>query len=266
MFVLYRVKLYVAKMLDRFPNLKRMLRIVYIRIFHDATAEKALYRRLNGRKGVFFIQIGSNDGKTNDPMFELIKTNVSWRGIFVEPSPDAFAELKKNYGNEERFIFENVGISNQNGVADFYMVRASDAKKAKNLPICWPRVGSFSEEHVIRHINEPFSHLISRVRLKTISFESLIERNNVERIDMLHLDTEGYDSKILEQIDFNRRKPGLILFEHKHLHRDDRLRVYLLLANNHYLVKPIGYDTLAELSAASPVSVLQKAAQTAFEL
>ena len=57
-----------------------------------------------------------------------------------------------------------------------------------------------------------------------LTFEALCERNSVERIDLLAIDTEGSDAAILRQADIEARRPRLILYEHYHLspaERDD---------------------------------------------
>jgi hypothetical protein len=45
----------------------------------------------------------------------------------------------------------------------------------------------------------------------------MIQRNQVQQIDLIHIDTEGYDYEILKQIDFDKYQPDIILYEHKHL-------------------------------------------------
>jgi len=39
------------------------------------------------------LQIGANDGQRYDALWEL-RTFYKWKGIFVEPQPDAFAKLQ----------------------------------------------------------------------------------------------------------------------------------------------------------------------------
>ncbi len=49
----------------------------------------------------------------------------------------------------------------------------------------------------------------------------------------MHIDTEGYDWKILSQLDLNRFSPAIILFEHKHLtkSRKKKNQFHFLKAN-----------------------------------
>ena len=55
-----------------------------------------------------FIQVGANDGEYADPLHSFI-VNYPWHGILVEPQPDIFARLRKNYAAmKNRLIFENI--------------------------------------------------------------------------------------------------------------------------------------------------------------
>ncbi len=44
-----------------------------------------------------------------------------------------------------------------------------------------------------------------------------MNKHNVQEIDILHIDTEGFDYNVLSQIDFIKHKPYIILYENKHL-------------------------------------------------
>ena len=50
----------------------------------------------------FFIQVGANDGLMCDPIRQFIVKH-SWGGILVEPVPDYFELLKKNYLESFRY-------------------------------------------------------------------------------------------------------------------------------------------------------------------
>jgi len=48
-------------------------------------------------KEIAFLQIGSNDGIGGDPLREFIVGSANWHGVFVEPVPQMFAQLRRNY-------------------------------------------------------------------------------------------------------------------------------------------------------------------------
>src|SRR5687768_9883737 len=75
-------------------------------------------------KQVKFVQIGSNDGLGSDPLRQFIIRD-HWKGILVEPLPDTFRKLLKNYEGYEHkaeLYFENVAISDKNELKTFYYI------------------------------------------------------------------------------------------------------------------------------------------------
>ena len=51
-------------------------------------------------------------------------------------------------------------------------------------------------------------------KVKCISFNDLIEQYSIDKIDLLQIDTEGYDAEIIKMIDFDKINPSIISFEH----------------------------------------------------
>lgn len=162
------------------------------------------------------IQIGSNDGKHGDPLFELIKKNKNWNVLFVEPIPYLFEKLQDNYGQDSRFKFENIAI-NDGSQQIFYSVKKEAKNHLPNLPLWYDQLGSFIRENIINNLGEDIEPFIEETLINGITLERLFQNNQIKDLSLLHIDTEGYDWKILSQIDLTRFNPAIILFEHKHL-------------------------------------------------
>jgi hypothetical protein len=62
---------------------------------------------------------------------------------------------------------------------------------------------------------------IEEVRVKVDNFENILNRNNFRSVDLLCVDTEGFDYQILKMFDFKNRAPELVLFESKNLSNSD---------------------------------------------
>ncbi len=75
-------------------------------------------------------------------------------------------------------------------------------------------------------------------------------------LNLLHIDTEGYDYKIIKSINFEVVRPDLILYEHIHLSEHDESNCQNFLRGHQYKIfKPEeGYDTLAYLPQAVSVN------------
>lgn len=58
----------------------------------------------NYKDDIKFVQIGSNSGMHDDPIYKYIRKN-GWQGVLVEPVPYLFEELKNNYSGFEDKLF-----------------------------------------------------------------------------------------------------------------------------------------------------------------
>jgi hypothetical protein len=68
----------------------------------------------------------------------------------------------------------------------------------------------------------------------SFSLATLLHRHQIDRLDLLVIDTEGWDWRILRQFDLARLRPKLILFEHQHLSAEARGGAHEFLARHDY--------------------------------
>ncbi len=200
---------------------------------------------LQGFSKVFFVQIGSNDGKQADPLYQLSHSKSNWSGLLVEPLPFLFKKLKDNYP-DPKFQLENSAIGESNGEITFYYI-SPEAKKVlgEKLPFYYDQVGSFSLNHVLKHFDSEIEQYILKTQVPTITLKNLLERHKIDKIDLLHIDTEGFDYQILRQINLRQFTPKIILFEHIHLPMEQKLMSQYFLFYNNYQILDLGRDFLA---------------------
>lgn len=192
---------------------------------------------------VFFVQIGSADGVIGDPLHEFIKKQ-GWRGILVESVGFLFSQLKENYRGREGLIFENVAISDEDGTREFFFM-----PQTENPPEIWyHQLGTFFPDN-IRKLSYAIPNIASQIaseHVRCMRIETLLQKHNVAKIDLIHIDAEGYDFEILRQVDLSRYRPAIIMFEHKHLSSEDLAACDRYLESRGYWVKFRDYsDTLA---------------------
>jgi FkbM family methyltransferase len=162
------------------------------------------------------VQIGSNDGRTGDPIYSLIMAKTKWKTVLVEPVPYLFERLKKNYPAEPRLRFENAAI-NDGTKQTFYFVNIKGEDKPKNLPNWYDQLGSFERKNIVNHLDGTLEPFIEEMEVNGLTLDELFKKNGVENLKLLHMDTEGYDWKILSQLDLKKYQPAVLFFEHKHL-------------------------------------------------
>ena len=196
-----------------------------------------------GDSEAVIVQIGSNDGKTGDPLFQLLQKNKNWKALFVEPVPYAFEQLKKNYAGSPRFQFENVAINNGEQLT-FYWVDPSAKEALPDLPYWYDQLGSFDKQHILKHFDRALEPFLRSAQLEGISLKTLFDRNKIAKIDLLHIDTEGYDWKILSQLNLEAQQAKFILYEYHHL-SEEALKASFQFLDEQYVLFNLGIDILA---------------------
>jgi FkbM family methyltransferase len=200
-------------------------------------------------KDVFFIQIGSNDGFLGDPIYKFIRRD-KWSGVLIEPVEYLFQRLKKNYtpiNDDLRLSFEQVAISDELGHKNFYYVK--DFEPTEELPVFLNQQGSFNKAH-LDAVKEKFPKIeIGTVAVPCQTVSSIVEKYQPNRIDLIHIDTEGHDFAIVHSIDFQRLQPKMIYFEHRHMTRAQRDELIALLQPHGYQILEEEHDTFAWTTA-----------------
>lgn len=172
--------------------------------------ENILNKLITQKGKINFVQIGGNDGVNDDPLFHFVtwnKNKVS--GYILEPVSDYFKDLQNNYKNHPAIKMLNLAIHNSE---EEMIIHRVNPKSAKILPRYSKGIASFNKEH---HINckIPSQHILEET-VNCISLENLIKNHEIKNLDLLQIDTEGYDAEIILNINFNKIKPSIINFEH----------------------------------------------------
>lgn len=211
----------------------------------DVSSVLDRYSRL--KKGIKFLQIGSNDGMESDPLRQFI-TRDRWHGVLVEPLPETFKKLLNNYDNYEfktDLVFENIAVSDKNDVIPFYFI---DAKKAKVPEGQANKFSSFNREIPLK-LKYEFPGVVDNINeigINTLTLNTLLEKHSLKGdLNLLHTDTEGHDYVILKQLDLKITRPDIILFENLHLELRDYKSYVKELRNYSYILYEQNLDTLA---------------------
>ncbi|MGR9106459.1 MAG: FkbM family methyltransferase [Gammaproteobacteria bacterium] len=204
---------------------------------------ESVLEELAGVDDFFFIQVGANDGIVHDPLYRHVLQN-RWNGILIEPVRYYFELLKRNYSAGNHLIFENVAISERDGYRELFRIREG----LDFLPQWTKGLGSFNRDVLMKHrwAIPDIQQYIVRETVQCLSLASLLARYAVERIDLIMIDTEGYDFEIIKQIDSTAVWPRVMIYEHKHLARDERLQCERLLSDRNYRLHKHFGNTLAE--------------------
>jgi len=234
------------------------LRKILSSIYHYwRPKEEQIGARLNTifrkQADVLFIEIGANNGKVDDPIFQLIFEN-KWKGCFVEPQKSVFQnELVPAFENNDDIILVNAAISTKTEERYLYKLNFGDedwvtalasfnrSQIEKHIKIGWVKQRAKELEYKL----PPEREWIIKERVKCISFDDLVKKYNYENFNLLVIDTEGFDYEILKTIDFIAYQPKVVIYEHRHLSKNDyRASVNMLRKFGYKLIRENG-DTMA---------------------
>lgn len=180
-----------------------------------------------------FIQIGANDGMHNDPLYHYLITSP-WKGLVLEPNPQMMAKLQMNHKDTmSELSFVNAAIGE--GVAPILYLTGFNAGFA-----------SFSKEHVLKHIGVEHEDKVTSVDIGLTTFSELLTHYpEFSKCDLLLIDAEGWDAKIILSIDFNVFHADLIIFEKIHITEEELGKLDSLFVKHGYATFDCKRDRLA---------------------
>jgi FkbM family methyltransferase len=190
----------------------------------------ALLRKKEGHK-TQILQIGAFDGHMCDPL-EAILQNDRVHAILVEPQKIPYESLSRLYHNNPRIHIVNAAIGEFDGEAVLYVPAADPSPKASLIPHHHMRFGL--KRSAVRKITVPL-----------ISVTTLLKQNDLKGIDILQLDTEGMDYRIMQCFFSAGIEPTIINFESLHLDKKERLASRDLLKKKGYWYIDTNEDTFA---------------------
>lgn len=196
----------------------------------------------------YFIGIGANDGVTHDPIYPFIR-DFGWRGIMVEPIPEAFAALNGNYKAFKDITLVQAAIGPTDGKGKIYTV---DMSRRDSMTMSLH--SSFSKDMLLRgkQWHPDLETYIVEREVSVMSFSTLLTKASETTVDVLKIDTEGYDLKILETVDLLSVSPKLILAEHANLTRPEKIKMADILLDHGYRVAMTRLDMLGYKNLSGP--------------
>lgn len=151
-----------------------------------------------------FIEVGSADFETL-----IEKATDETRGITIEPLGDYFDKLP----DRKNVIKVQAAISDKDATDLIYYVDGAKIKE-HSLPEWTSGSNSLGQPHpylTLFYGQEFYESLVQTKEVKTITFQTLVDTYNVQKIGYLKIDTEGHDHVVLKSyLDACEKNPSLL--------------------------------------------------------
>ena len=180
----------------------------------ESKLQEAIKQHFLQKELITLVQIGANDGVDHDPVREIVYSDSRIKGLLVEPQQGAFSRLQQTY----KPLIESGRVSLLNKAV---FERECRVKLYKNAA----ENGTDGHSSFLLRQNDPYTHFQDDVyeEVDAITVTQLLTIAN-SPIDVLVVDTEGYDSTIVQCLLDTRSRPGVLFFERPSIIlADDRL-------------------------------------------
>lgn len=162
-----------------------------------------------------FVEAGANDGLRQSNSLPLERI-LGWRGVLIEPSPAAFAELSRNRPANHLIqaalvSFERSGTPVRGAFRDGLLTGTIDASLYSRAPdvVQGPMDSLLHRFFAALRLDRP----PTLVTVQTSTLSEILDSSEFSRVDFLSLDVEGFELQALDGIDFGRHAPRVIVIE-----------------------------------------------------
>lgn len=222
----YKVKFFGGKIFLNLNESKNMI----LRAYNKYETDKVnLFKKLI-KPGATIIDIGSNKGYFTFIAAKLLKNNG--KVFSFEPDPTNCHWIRKSISENKysNIILIPVGIYNTNSKTTFYK-------------------GDKSGHHSLKK-----DRGLGNITINTKTIDSLLEEENIQRVDIIKIDVEGSEVEVLEggKNTLNNHAPIIILDIHDYINKS---KLFEILNSNEYYIytykdlnfKKLTYSSFSEL-------------------
>ena len=210
------------------------MNLIYIKLirytlnFFDYFQQKKIInffkKRLND--DLIFFDIGAHYGET----INLFKKNLKVREFHCfEPSFDNFKRLKKNFNKQnDKFIVKlnNFALGEYNQILNLNYTKETSSSSINDF--------NFNSSYLKKKLSilniKINNNYFKKEKISVKKLDDYFSENKLKKIDILKIDTEGYELSVLKGFSQNIHLISYIYFEH---HFDDMIKKNYNLSDIH---------------------------------
>ncbi len=209
--------------------------IIIILNFLDYFQQKKILKIINSKflKPVVVFDIGAHYGET----INLFHKKLNLKKIYsFEASPKNYQILKKNVSKikSDKIEIYNYGIGEKISKSFIHQTLESSSSTINKI-----NVNSKYLKRKLRILNiKDENSFHYKMPIEVITLDNFIDSQKINYIDLLKIDTEGYELNVLKGLSKYYKKIKLIYFEH---HYDDMIVKNYKFKDIHELLKEYGF-------------------------
>ena len=188
------------------------------------------------------IVVGANDGKTGDAVYPLLKSGRCSHALLIEPVPYLYKRLVRTSARFRGCECINIAVGPERGIVPIYFIDPAAGNVVPGLPPYYEELGSFDRDRVANTLPPDHRTYIREHSATTMPLRDVLAERGITRVDLLQIDTEGFDYEVLKTFPFETSPPKIVVFEHCHLSSSDRQAAKQLLQGFDYRIEPWGKD------------------------
>ena len=202
---------------------------ILLNVFDYFTLQKVMTKIefLIGKKFSTVIDVGFHHGE----YILGIKKNFNIKEIHgFEPNPVAYRILKKNVNNLTGINIYNCGIAD---VKEDKILNQNIESSSSSINLLNKNSKYYKKKYFLFNFLN-LKKVSNSVTIKAINLANFIDEKKIDKIDLLKIDTEGYEFKVIRGLGENISKIKLIHLEH---HFDDMIIKNYKLSDIHNYLK-----------------------------
>lgn len=160
--------------------------------------DRVLARVFEGRGAGFYVDVGAHHPRRYSNTFTFYQRG--WSGINIDATPGSMTAFQKQRPRD----------------TNLELAILNDRRRLRYFQFNEPALNTFSEELCARNSQLAGYHLVSTVELRGVPLCEVLSQylpQDVQHIDFLSVDAEGFDLEVLQSNNWSEFRPRLILVE-----------------------------------------------------
>ena len=218
--------------------MKDIIKII-LNIFDFFTQKQIINKirsELKNQKHILLIDVGSHKGE----YINSIKKEFEIKQIYgFEPNQEIYEILNKNFSSKKINLF-NKGISNEKG--DAFLNKNIDSSSSSINDLNSNSKYYKKKFFLMNFLN--LRNVTTKTKIQVIRLDEFMKSNNISDVDILKIDTEGFEYNVIKSLGSRIFDIKLIHFEH---HFDDMIIKNYNLSDIHTFLINKGFNKVFKI-------------------